>query len=76
MRSISRVADVSINTVSKLLVEAGEAALLIHDETVACNGGGDHRSPVVAGRHLRQDRRDGTGSGEARALQETATIVE
>ena len=34
MRSISRVADVSINTVSKLLVEAGEACLVIHDETV------------------------------------------
>ena len=34
MRSISRVADVSVNTVSKLLVEAGEAALAIHDETV------------------------------------------
>ncbi|MFD0848228.1 IS1 family transposase [Sphingosinicella xenopeptidilytica] len=37
MRSISRVADVSINTVSKLLVEAGEAGeacLKLHDETV------------------------------------------
>jgi IS1 family transposase len=34
MRSISRVADVSINTVTKLLEQAGEAALLIHDETV------------------------------------------
>ena len=34
MRSISRIADVSINTVSKLLVEAGEACLAIHDETV------------------------------------------
>ncbi len=34
MRSISRVADVSINTVSKLLVEAGEACLAIHDEHV------------------------------------------
>jgi IS1 family transposase len=34
MRSISRVADVSINTVTKLLIEAGEAALAIHDETV------------------------------------------
>src|ERR1700750_1837091 len=34
MRSISRVADVSINTVSKLLVEAGEACLPLHDETV------------------------------------------
>ena len=34
MRSISRVADVSINTVSKLLVEAGEACLAIHDEPV------------------------------------------
>lgn len=34
MRSISRIADVSINTVSKLLVDAGEAALAIHDEHV------------------------------------------
>lgn len=34
MRSISRVADVSINTVSKLLVEAGQACLALHDETV------------------------------------------
>jgi IS1 family transposase len=34
MRSISRVADVSINTVAKLLVEAGEACLALHDETV------------------------------------------
>lgn len=34
MRSISRIADVSINTVSKLLVEAGEACLTIHDEAV------------------------------------------
>ena len=34
MRSISRVADVSINTVTKLLVEAGEACLKLHDELV------------------------------------------
>lgn len=34
MRSISRIADVSINTVSKLLVEAGEAALAIREEKV------------------------------------------
>lgn len=34
MRSISRVADVSINTVSKLLEEAGTAALAFHDEHV------------------------------------------
>ena len=34
MRSISRVADVSINTVSKLLVDAGNAAIAIHDEMV------------------------------------------
>ena len=34
MRSISRVADVSINTVSELLVEAGEACLALHDDTV------------------------------------------
>ncbi len=34
MRSIGRVADVSINTVSKLLIEAGEACLALHDDTV------------------------------------------
>ena len=34
MRSISRVADVSINTVSKLLVQAGEACLILHDDAV------------------------------------------
>jgi IS1 family transposase len=34
MRSISRIVDVSINTVSKLLVEAGEACLILHDEQV------------------------------------------
>ena len=34
MRSISRIADVSINTVSGLLEAAGEACLAFHDETV------------------------------------------
>jgi IS1 family transposase len=34
MRSISRVCDVSINTVTKLLCEAGEASLEIHDKLV------------------------------------------
>lgn len=34
MRSISRVADVSINTVSKLLADAGEACLALHNGTV------------------------------------------
>jgi IS1 family transposase len=34
MRSVSRVADVSINTVSKLLAEAGAACEAFHDETV------------------------------------------
>ncbi len=34
MRSVSRVADVSINTVTKLLVDAGEACLTMHDELV------------------------------------------
>jgi IS1 family transposase len=34
MRSISRVADVSINTVSKLLVDAGKVCAGFHDETV------------------------------------------
>jgi IS1 family transposase len=34
MRSISRVVDVSINTVTKLLVEAGEACANLHDAQV------------------------------------------
>ena len=34
MRPVSRVADVSINTVSKLLVDAGLACALFHDESV------------------------------------------
>src|SRR5438105_6542036 len=34
MRSISRVADVSINTVAKLLVDAGKACAAFHDEKV------------------------------------------
>jgi IS1 family transposase len=34
MRSISRVADVSINTVGKLLVDAGKACATFHDEKV------------------------------------------
>lgn len=34
MRSISRVCDVSINTVTKLLVDAGETYLSLHDELV------------------------------------------
>jgi IS1 family transposase len=34
MRSISRVVDVSINTVSKLLINAGKACAAFHDEKV------------------------------------------
>jgi transposase len=34
MRSISRVVDVSINTVTKLLEEAGEACLALHNDEV------------------------------------------
>lgn len=34
MRSISRVCDVSINTVTKLLEDAGEACAAMHDEMV------------------------------------------
>lgn len=34
MRSISRLCDVSINTVAKLLEQAGEACLALHDEKV------------------------------------------
>lgn len=34
MRSISRVADVSINTVAKLLEQAGNAAIVLHNEHV------------------------------------------
>ena len=34
MRAVSRLADVSINTVSKLLVDAGRVCALFHDENV------------------------------------------
>ena len=34
MRAVSRIADVSINTVAKLLAEAGNACALYHDEHV------------------------------------------
>src|SRR5436305_8378948 len=34
MRSISRICDVSINTVTKLLEEAGHHCAAFHDETV------------------------------------------
>jgi len=34
MRSVSRIADVSINTVTKLLVDAGHACTQFHDEKV------------------------------------------
>lgn len=34
MRAVSRLADVSINTVSKLLEDAGEACLWMHDDLV------------------------------------------
>lgn len=44
MRSISRVADVSINTVSKLLVDAGKACAAFHDDKV--RGVKTHRCQV------------------------------
>ena len=34
MRAVSRLADVSINTVSKLLEDAGEACMWLHDDLV------------------------------------------
>jgi hypothetical protein len=34
VQSISRIADVSINTVSKQLVDAGQACIAIHNEQV------------------------------------------
>src|SRR5476651_1463067 len=36
MRSISRVVDVSINTVTKLLIDAGTACAAHHDKHVRC----------------------------------------
>ncbi len=34
MRSVSRICDVSFNTVAKMLIDAGEACLALHDEKV------------------------------------------
>ena len=42
MRSISRVTDVSINTVYKLLAEAGPVCIKFHDATVR----GEQARPV------------------------------
>jgi hypothetical protein len=55
MRSISRVTDVSINTVAKLLDDAGETCAAYHWEMVrdaqghAGHGGGADGSAVVDG---------------------------
>ena len=63
MRSISRVADVSINTVTKLLEQAGEACLAIHDET----GHLLLENTEVVGRHTAGGRgEEGTGGGYQR----------
>ena len=50
MRSISRVVDVSINTVSKLLVDAGKACAVFHDETLFVP---DYREGSVCGESAR-----------------------
>ena len=43
MRAASRIADVSINTVTKLLVDAGTACLAFQDEAPAMEAGiSDH----------------------------------
>jgi len=41
LRSISRIVDVSINTVTKLLVDAGTVAAAYHDQTCAVCKRGD-----------------------------------
>jgi transposase len=65
MRSVSRVTGVSINTVAKLLAEAGEACIDLHDEHVrglnlvfhSQQRKERHRGrPAIRGRRLDMDR--------------------
>ena len=55
MRAVSRLADVSINTVSKLLVDAGHLCSALHDEQVR----GVHAKRVQMGRDLELYLRQG-----------------
>src|ERR1700755_3196406 len=56
MRSISRVAGVSINTVSKLLVDAGKACAAFHDKNVR-NMRARRSRWTKSGRSRRQNKR-------------------
>ena len=47
LRSISRVVDVSINTVTSLLVDAGQACLAIHDETFSMRDFRDAKAALL-----------------------------
>ena len=63
MRSISRMADVSINTVTKLLEDAGETCLALHDELVRDVKSRAHpvRRDLVVLLRQGQERRGGQG---------------
>jgi len=57
MRATSRLADVSINTVSKLLVDAGKLCTAFHDEMVQNVNAKRVRRPTKSGRSSRPSRR-------------------
>lgn len=71
MRSISRIAEVSINTVSKLLTEAGEACLALHD-------GHERKSNQAncfrAWSINRQTHRSGRAAGSSRGFQDSLLL--
>ena len=75
MRSISRVADVSINTVTKLLIDAGKACAAFHDRT------SDVRHARAVRRNLgfatrREERRDGQGRADGAGDVWTWTAID
>ena len=74
MRSISRVCDVSINTVTKLLIDAGEACLALHDETVRDVKASRVQCDEIWSFVLRQGRRTLPPQKMKRAARTSATV--
>ncbi len=64
MRATSRIADVSINTVTKTLVDAGTACLAYQDETI-CHRPAQWSHSVIGVMEPPTDRHIGASAGSA-----------
>jgi hypothetical protein len=58
MRSISRVCDVSINTVAKMLEDAGKVCMAFHDENVTFKARSDGRDLELHSSQAKERRGD------------------